>query len=1063
MAVRRESVLLEVDDRFTREILQAAAATKLLDQALNSLSRSAVTSSRDVTRAQQDTEKMRRSAEQSGPAIDRLSGRLAIMAKAALVLGPALVPIGAVGVAGVAGLASQLGFAAIGMGSLLAATQGVGDALKAVNQAALEPTAANLEKARAAMAGLGPEAREFVARFQELRPVLGDIRDAAARGWFPGLTDAMDDFERVAPRVASLFEAIGKTGGDLVAQGADALAGPEWAEFLRFVESEGPEALEAFGRSIGNVVHGLAELWMATSPLNNDFSSWLLTTSRNFDAWAAGLSETEGFQDFIEYVRKSGPQVGRTLGSIAEAVIAIVKAASPLGGPVLGAFETIADVLKLIAESPVGPKIFTMAAAFVVLNKTLAVTAGLLAKTGLISAGTAGRITGAPGGGGPVPVPIGGGPAGGPTPVPLVGRLNAAKGAIGQFRSDMAALRGATTAQRNASTSLIAAQQRVNTAMRQTGSAAVKTGAGVAAFAVASGAAGQSLGLQNTAMLGLVGSMKGPWGAAIGAGIGLVVDITSANRRWEESLRQIQALLASEDPAQMAEGNRLIKERRDFLEDMNSASGFWDLKDRAGDLLGFAKNGFKLPSQADFDELNFGSLDTGGGLDRVAAGLGNISAEAGLAADEVEDLRQELANVGTVLTKQGQFDAYKQAIDDMTASVKENGRTLDSNTEKGRANREALNNIAATAVTYSQNLQGADRVDFLKKARAAFVDAAKKAGGMDKRSRDLLRTLDQLINKNVNVDVDVNTAAAEAAIGRLTRPRMVTVTVNTNANIAEAKANAGKAHGGYTGPGGKYEPAGIVHRGEVVIPQELVRRDRSLLLSRYGHLSGMEQLAHGGLAGYASGGRVGALEFAGLPAINLTAASLKELNKALRLSTKAIDKERSQREDVLAKMTDLRSSVRGRLTSEAFGQTDAWTDGGGVADVLATLNGDISAGKTLKSQIAQLKKKGFDGAALADLLANADDATIANFAGASAADLRRAEAAYEKRASLAASVGSSAATVAYGAELKLQTRQMQAVAHRIARVEAAIREEHKHDRRSSKRGAGSGARNRKRG
>lgn len=37
------------------------------------------------------------------------------------------------------------------------------------------------------------------------------------------------------------------------------------------------------------------------------------------------------------------------------------------------------------------------------------------------------------------------------------------------------------------------------------------------------------------------------------------------------------------------------------------------------------------------------------------------------------------------------------------------------------------------------------------------------------------------------------------------------------------KEKAGYAEGGYTGPGNKYEPAGIVHKGEYVIPQEGVR------------------------------------------------------------------------------------------------------------------------------------------------------------------------------------------------------------------------------------------------
>lgn len=47
--------------------------------------------------------------------------------------------------------------------------------------------------------------------------------------------------------------------------------------------------------------------------------------------------------------------------------------------------------------------------------------------------------------------------------------------------------------------------------------------------------------------------------------------------------------------------------------------------------------------------------------------------------------------------------------------------------------------------------------------------------------------------------------------------------------VAAARASAGFADGGYTGTGGKYEPAGVVHRGEFVMPQTITRKNRSLL------------------------------------------------------------------------------------------------------------------------------------------------------------------------------------------------------------------------------------------
>ena len=269
--------------------------------------------------------------------------------------------------------------------------------------------------------------------------------------------------------------------------------------------------------------------------------------------------------------------------------------------------------------------------------------------------------------------------------------------------------------------------------------------------------------------------------------------------------------------------------------------------------------------------------------------------------------------------------------------------------------------------------------------------------------------------------------------------------------------------GGYTGAGGKYEPAGIVHRDEVVIPKELVHRDRALLKSRYGFLPGMDQLHTGGLAGYASGGKVGALEFAGLPALNLATMNLGALNKALAASSKALEREKDQRNQVVDKMTSLRSSVSGKLTSDLFGATDPWTAGGGVADALAILRGDTKGAKALNSQIKALQAKGLKGGALDDLLANADPATIANFALAPTADIKRFMAAYNSRNAAVAAVGRGASDAAYGAELKTQTKEMREVANRVSRVEVAIRQEHRHDRKSKKRGAGSGSRSIRRG
>lgn len=61
----------------------------------------------------------------------------------------------------------------------------------------------------------------------------------------------------------------------------------------------------------------------------------------------------------------------------------------------------------------------------------------------------------------------------------------------------------------------------------------------------------------------------------------------------------------------------------------------------------------------------------------------------------------------------------------------------------------------------------------------------------------------------------------------------------------------GYAQGGFTGPGGKYEPAGVVHRGEFVFSKETVKRLGA---------GNLDRLHRSALRGYATGGLVDAPE-----------------------------------------------------------------------------------------------------------------------------------------------------------------------------------------------------------
>lgn len=495
MATRRERVVLELEDHFTTPMAKAAAAAALLEHELDKLDRDGVRVQASMGGASREISSTGKSAARAEKDIDKFSGRLAVMRDVALTLGPGLAPLGSVGVAAVSGLASQFGFTVAAAGTMVLAFQDVGTALDALNKARLEPTVQNLEAAEKALNRLSPAAQGFVVQLEKMAPEFDALRDSAAEGLFPGLTRGLQDAETALPRVHAVVSAISTELGAIGADLGGAIASGRADDFLDFLAREAPQALHEMAQAAGNTAHALAELWMATTPLNRDFSKWLVDATENLDEWASSLSETEGFQEFLDYVRSNGPQVGETIESVANALLQVVEAGAPLGGPVLKALEAVADVIAAIADSNLGTPIVVTISAMAALNRAAQLYATLQKQTW--GAGTVRKI-----------------------------------------RAQADAISTVTSAQdraRMSATELMRVEQQ---RQRRTQNV-LKGGAALAGIAVASSGIADSMGLANTASLTLMGTLAGPFGAAAGFSAGALLDAKAAGDKFSDSLDRI--------------------------------------------------------------------------------------------------------------------------------------------------------------------------------------------------------------------------------------------------------------------------------------------------------------------------------------------------------------------------------------------------------------------------------------------------------------------------------------------------------------------------------------------
>ena len=215
---------------------------------------------------------------------------------------------------------------------------------------------------------------------------------------------------------------------------------------------------------------------------------------------------------------------------------------------------------------------------------------------------------------------------------------------------------------------------------------------------------------------------------------------------------------------------------------------------------------------------------------------------------------QDAINAGTGI---GVIDPRVEQTDNAVKLAEANGTVAGSFVDVMEA-QEAANDAAELAVRLEQD------------KRVAFADTATALGALsgvlnqNSIAAKALAISQAAINTYLGVTEILRTPSAlvepAASIQRVAS--IATVLATGLGAVARIR---GFADGGYTGDGGKYEPAGVVHRGEYVLPQEVVR---SIGVGNLDSLRSMFTRQSPGRQSYATGGLVGAT----LPSTSMFAA-----------------------------------------------------------------------------------------------------------------------------------------------------------------------------------------------
>lgn len=987
-----------------------------------------------MSRLGTDVDRTRVKVDTGAKSIDRYSGRISLLADTALALGPALVPIGAVAVPAVTALGTQLLSAGAGAGVALLAFHGVGTALTALNKAALEPTETNLEAAHKALEALPPAARSFAVELSRLRPEVTSLQQAAAAGFFPGATQGLQALTSDLPIVRKDIRAISGELGILSRDAGQALASDQWRPFLKFVGTEAPRDLAVMGRSVGAVGHGLSELFIDFAPLTQDFDRGILNLARDFDRWATSVGRTQGFQDFLAYIDANGPKVIDLLGNTATAFIDISRAAAPLGGPVLDTLNLFLRVVDSLARSDLGGPLFE----------------GLLAFRLLTRATEAwGKVSGS-----------------------AVGKFVAGQ------REAVLAVRATATAEQRAVMSaqeLAAAQGRTTAGWATLRGGAVKAGIGVAGVtAVASGLT-DKLHLTNTATLALAGSMFGPWGTAIGAGAGLLLDFT--HKQDDSAAATVDFTSTLNQQTGAITQNTAVLAAQTLQQD-----GALDAAEKLGisthlvteATLGHAGAQKQLQAQLDTftGKTQPGYIAGGRGMYSVnqdnALAAGKLQTEVGKISGKVADSQAKFRQLSGALGRNvdatehathahrvlarsldaerqaasegiSKWDALGDAVDDSKVSldhwIRDMQRTADALANFGQnalraANKglragliKSLNDMGPTGALRMRQLANASQSE-IAKANHAW-DSFKHAGTSS------LDAVAKATSRPFRITIDDHQAleaarAVASAINAIHSKTVQLTTIRTTGGHSVGPPGAD----GMTVQGPRY-PYGDkilmpVAPGEEVISNRRGQADRWRPLLKAINAGGM---ADGGTvpthvtttpAGLFAGDRgVGA-------AADGVRSRLHALQGALQDSTKELDAERQHRQALAQQRASLISTVQDSFRSDIFGvNPDNGIWGSGMStDPASILRHDIRNARQYTTDVSRLRRRGLRGGALAQVT-TLDEAEQAGHL--SDHELREISRLYQVRQQASQHAGASLADDILGKRIAESNRHLRAL------------------------------------
>lgn len=290
--------------------------------------------------------------------VDSAKAKLAGLGKGIAGLGVG-VPVAAAVAAGVGGMAAAFASAGVAakafqlaVGPQMQSVQDAASLAEEAEKAAASGAEDAAEKQKAytdALAQMPPHTRAMAKEFIGLKKDHQQWSDSLSSSTMPVYTKGLQVVRRLLPLLTPFVKEASKAFGEFVDEIDRGTKGKGLESFAKSMAKVAGGNLKSFLFGLKNIAVGIGGIIKAFLPLSDEMSGGFESSTAAFAKWGQGLSNSEGFAQFVDLAR----QGAQTLGTLAQAALKLIVALAPLIGIAATLALTLARIINALPPEAV--------------------------------------------------------------------------------------------------------------------------------------------------------------------------------------------------------------------------------------------------------------------------------------------------------------------------------------------------------------------------------------------------------------------------------------------------------------------------------------------------------------------------------------------------------------------------------------------------------------------------------------------------------------------------------------------------------------------------------------